>query len=200
MPRAYLAHLLPHSPTPSLPETFPEYSDFHILAPLHCKIKVDDGMTWFKDEIFFVWVLLQPSLRRPITEIRSRYGGGLTICALIAPLIIIASPLIFALIICFDDSPIIALSSSYRRLLYCNLWLLIVRDLSSWPEVAFFNILFSKIINHCEHKCRKSIFHGACLSRRVVSRDGEPLLLKLSGYERHKHQANPYNPVKHGND
>ena len=77
---------------------------------------------------------------------------------------------------------------------------LIVRDLFSWPEVAFFNILFSKIINHCEHKCRKSIFHGACLSRRVVSRDGEPLLLKLSGYERHKHQANPYNPVKHGND
>ena len=67
-------------------------------------------------------------------------------------------PLIFVLIICFDDSPIIALSSSYRRLLYCNLWLLIVLDLSSWPEVAFFNILFSKIINHCEHKWRGKVF------------------------------------------
>ena len=154
-------------------------------------------MEW-NDEIFFVGVLLQPSLRRPITEIRSRYGGGLTICALIAPLIIIASPLIFALIICFDDSPIIALSSSYRRLLYCNLWLC----------VTFSHGLRSHSSIYCSQKSStivsinggKSIFIRACLSRRVLSRDGEPLLLKLSGYERHKHQANPYNPVKHGND
>ena len=41
--------------------------------------------------------------------------------------------LIFVLIICFDGSPIIALSSSYRRLLYCNLWLLIAPDLFQWP-------------------------------------------------------------------
>ena len=75
----------------------------------------------------------------------------------------------------------------------------------AWPFLAALGLILQYIVSEKSSTILsinggKSILIRACLSRRVLSRDGEPLLLKLSGYERHKHQANPYNPVKHGND